>query len=267
VDGVDYTWDNNGNPSASLRAGLLDDGMNSYTYDSANRLIGLDGEEFRTYGYNGLGDRLSQNGMNYTLDLNTSLTQVLDDGENTYTYGIGRISQQNGFTTEYFLGDALGSVRQMTDVTGAITFTQAYDPYGAATVSDGTGQSAYGFTGEQQDVYAGLVYLRARYYDPVDGRFLSRDTWAGDDNRPLSLNRWMYVEGNPIKWGDPSGMIPEEKADEADEFVEKLRLYNVHIKKDWGYRLIPVDPSSLPPGIVTGILYSEIGRASCRERV
>lgn len=47
-----------------------------------------------------LGDRLSQNGVNYTLDLNASLTQVLNDGTNTYLYGLGRIAQVNT-TTNY----------------------------------------------------------------------------------------------------------------------------------------------------------------------
>lgn len=53
-----------------------------------------------------------------------------------------------------------------------------------------------------------MVYLRARYYMPNDGRFLTRDTWMGDYNRPLSLNRWMYGYGNPVKYTDPSGNKP-----------------------------------------------------------
>ncbi|HNM36736.1 MAG TPA: RHS repeat-associated core domain-containing protein, partial [Anaerolineales bacterium] len=59
-----------------------------------------------------------------------------------------------------------------------------------------------------------LIYLRSRYYNPADGRFQSRDTWSGDYNRPLSLNRWMYVEGNPVKYTDPSGFCPEPRTDE-----------------------------------------------------
>jgi len=50
-----------------------------------------------------------------------------------------------------------------------------------------------------------LIYLRARYYAPGDGRFISRDSWDGDYNRPLSLNRWNYVEGNPVNFVDPLG--------------------------------------------------------------
>jgi hypothetical protein len=62
------------------------------------------------YQYNGLNDRLSQTvesvTTNYTLDLNSGLTQVLNDGKITYTYGLGRIAQTNN-STQYFTGDAL----------------------------------------------------------------------------------------------------------------------------------------------------------------
>ncbi|HXF85309.1 MAG TPA: RHS repeat-associated core domain-containing protein [Anaerolineales bacterium] len=111
-------------------------------------------------------------------------------------------------TTEYFLTDALGSVRQLTDASGQVTLTNAYEPYGVLAQSAGSAQTRYGFTGEFTDP-SGMVYLRARYYMPSDGRFLTRDTWMGDDNSPLSLNRWLYVEGNPINYTDPTGQCPE----------------------------------------------------------
>src|SRR5258706_5559136 len=139
VDGVNYTFDDNGN--------LLNDGQNTYTYDSANRLISVsDQSTMSSYRYNGLGDKLSQNGDNYTLDLNAGLTQVLDDGTSTYAYGLGRISQTNNSTAEYFLGDALGSVRQLTADNGDITLTKSYDPYGKVIQSAGSGSSAFAFT-------------------------------------------------------------------------------------------------------------------------
>jgi RHS repeat-associated protein len=197
-----YTFDANGN--------LLSDGVNSYTYDSANRLGSVTSEQssVTSYQYNGMGDRLQQtmDGVptNYTLDLNTGLTQVLSDGATSYTYGLGRISQQSGNTPEYFLGDALGSVRQLTDQNGEVTYAKSYDPYGVVTNTSGAGQSAYGYTGEQQDS-TGMVYLRARHYNPTDGRFMSRDTWGGDYNSPQSLNRWNYTQSNPVNRIDPSG--------------------------------------------------------------
>jgi RHS repeat-associated protein len=139
------------------------------------------------------------------LDLNTGLTQVLDNGTTSYTYGLGRISQQSGSTAEYFLGDALGSVRQLTNQAGAITYARTYDPYGVVTTTSGTSQTDYGFTGESYDTYIKLINLRSRMYSPVTGRFLTKDSWLGDYNRPLSLNRWNYVDGNPINRTDRSG--------------------------------------------------------------
>ena len=53
-----------------------------------------------------------------------------------------------------------------------------------------------------------MLYLRARHYAPGVGRFLTRDIWGGDYNRPLSYNRWTYVEGNSINRIDPTGFAP-----------------------------------------------------------
>jgi len=80
-----------------------------------------------------------------------------------------------------------------------------------------------------------LVYLRARYYAPQDGRFLSRDTWGGDYERPLSLNRWNYVEGNPVNYADSTGHIKQGKESEtAWKYVNELKVYDIHVQVDWG---------------------------------
>lgn len=254
VNEIGYMWDANGN--------LLSDGVNTYEYDSANRLVWWErgtGER-GGFGYNGLGDRLWQDTYQnenrtsyseYTLDLNIGLTQVLFDGTTTYTYGLGRISQQSGTTPEYFLGDALGSVRQMTDQAGGITFARNYDPYGVVTYTDGPSQTEYGFTGEQYGDSTQLLYLRARYYNPADGRFQSRDTWSGDTNNPLSLNRWMYTEGNPVNYVDPSGNISEQQANDANKIVKELRIYNVFVEVDWGMKIIPTQHRNMQ-GIMLG---------------
>ncbi|NOH10253.1 MAG: RHS repeat-associated core domain-containing protein [Chloroflexi bacterium] len=96
----------------------------------------------------------------------------------------------------------------MGDASQEIIFSQSYDPYGNVlnTVTAGL-DSNYGFTGEWTDAND-LVHLRARYYAPAMGRFMSRDTWAGDHLSPLSLNRWNYVKGNPVNLLDPSGLAP-----------------------------------------------------------
>jgi RHS repeat-associated protein len=163
--------------------------------------------------YNGLGDRiqLTTSGETeyFVPDIAIGLTQVLSDSDgNTYLYGIGRIgeySASDGWA--YHLGDALGSLRQLTDESGAVTLSKSYQPYGEVLSSVGDAASSYGFTGEFTDTYIKLIYLRSRYYSPASGRFTTRDTWQGDYNRPLSLNRWNYVESNPVNFTDPSGRI------------------------------------------------------------
>ena len=112
------------------------------------------------------------------MDLNTGLTQALSDGTNTYIYGVGRIAQVNT-GTEYFLGDALGSVRQLTDTSGAITYARAYDPYGVVPQTLGSSQTSYAFTGEfyPQNILISIksskrrAYLRDILY-PIQDRFL-----------------------------------------------------------------------------------------------
>jgi RHS repeat-associated protein len=144
--------------------------------------------------------------VNYTLDLNTGLTQVLNDGTNQYLYGVGRIAQVNTTTliTDYFITDALGSVRQLTNGQGEVTLVNAYEPFGSVSQSAGSAQTSYGFTGEFTDA-SGLVNLRARYYSPQTGRFFTPDPFGGNVVYPASLNPYTYGYDNPVLYTDPSG--------------------------------------------------------------
>ncbi len=159
------------------------------------------------YTYNGLGDRLQQtiDGVptNYTLDINSGLAQVLVDSTNTYLYGQGRIAQV-GQSTEYFIGDALGSVRELVDDSAVVTLSQSYEPYGEVLSSVGNGSSIFQYTGEIMD-RNGLTYLRARFLENSQGRFLSKDIWVGNVQQPMSYNPWLYVYANPLMYIDPSG--------------------------------------------------------------
>jgi RHS repeat-associated protein len=204
VNGVNYTWDDNGN--------LLNDGVNTYGYDNANRLTSVvQGSNTYTYAYNGLGDRLRQTvnsvPTNYTVDLVARLTQVLTDGTNSYLYGVVRIGEQQPGGWLYHLGDAIGSVRQLTDNTGIVVLSKSYQPYGEVLSGSGTGASSYGFTGEWGDT-TGLTYLRSRYYASKSGRFLTKDPWQGYPTLPLSLNNWLYAFADPVNKVDPSGSSP-----------------------------------------------------------
>jgi RHS repeat-associated protein len=98
----------------------------------------------------------------------------------------------------------------VTGATGGVLLAQTFDPYGSAYAraldAEWTGDTRFGFTGEYTDA-DGLLFLRARYYNPLVGRFFQRDTWEGDNQQPQSINLYMYVEGNVINWVDPSGHV------------------------------------------------------------
>ena len=133
----------------------------------------------------------------YTLDMSAGLTQLLADGTNTSLNGRGRIGEQQPGGFVVHLGDALGSVRQVRDAAGEIILAQDYEPYGEVLSAAGSGTTSYGFTGEWTDS-TGLVYLRARYYNPTIGRFQTRDVWPGDIYRPISQNQRNYAYSNII---------------------------------------------------------------------
>ena len=126
-----------------------------------------------------MGDRLSQTvgvtQTRYVLDPAAGLAQVLADGTNTYLYGLGRIAQQQT-NMQYFGADGLGSVRQLYNSSGQIIANHRYDPFGNTISQSGVGTSNYGFTGEWWENEVGLLHLRARWYAPETGTFLSQGT-------------------------------------------------------------------------------------------
>jgi RHS repeat-associated protein len=77
------------------------------------------------------------------------------------------------------------------------------------------------------DSYIKLIDLRSRLYSPETGRFLTRDSWQGDYNRPLSLNRWNYTEGNPINRTDPSGNSPEASSQILSSTISPVSGVNI----------------------------------------
>jgi RHS repeat-associated protein len=99
----------------------------------------------------------------------------------------------------------------MTDTSGAVTSAYAYDAFGKLddSLSLLDLETSYLYRSQQYDPYTKLYSLRARYYDPSQGRFLSRDTWAYDFQNPIELNRYGYTANNPVNFSDPSGNISE----------------------------------------------------------
>jgi RHS repeat-associated protein len=118
----------------------------------------------------------------------------------TYIYGRGLLSSvyPNGYRN-FRLSDGLGSTQAIADSTGAIVTYWAYEAFGAVRVQLGPSASQFLFAGEQRDSESLFDYLRARYYDPAIGRFLSADPLGGG---------YPYVGNNPVNMVDPSGLYP-----------------------------------------------------------
>ena len=90
------------------------------------------------------------------------------------------------------------------DSNNEIVLSREYTPYGETLSSVGSFETEFGYTGELTDGN-GLINLRARYYDPSTGRFLTKDSWAGDNRTPVTLVKWLYANSNPVMYTDPSG--------------------------------------------------------------
>jgi len=88
---------------------------------------------------------------------------------------------------------------------GLVVAVNEYDPYGVPLQGGG---SPYGYTGEWWEQDVDLLYLRARWYDPDTGRFVTQDPWMGNVMLPGTLNSWNYVVNNPISQIDPAGTGP-----------------------------------------------------------
>ena len=111
--------------------------------------------------------------------------------------------------------DLLRSVKDQTDDAGAVAQNGDdedqvfdYDAYGNMLTSfNGDVLTTLLYTGEQFNRTTGQYYLRARYYDPATGRFNRLDAFAGNNQDPISLHKYLYAGANPVMYSDPTGMF------------------------------------------------------------
>ena len=171
--------------------------------------------------YNGDGHRLRKvaDGVTTTyviaiLGLPQVLVETTGGNSTAYLHGHDLLGEKDTAWT-WHLNDGLGSVRQLTGGNGDVTLTQGYTPFGLLLWQEGDAATTYGFTGEQQDPAVALVFLRARYYDPATGRFLSKDPFLGLVSVPATLHPYLYSLNNPVNYTDPSGEYIESLWDIA----------------------------------------------------
>ncbi|NJM21690.1 MAG: hypothetical protein HC907_24750, partial [Richelia sp. SM1_7_0] len=211
---TNFTYDNNG--SLKQRS----DGTQTVTYDwindGENRLIGVnDGTNQTQHIYDAFGDRVASitDGVrnNYLSAPIWNLPSVLmeydSNGQITadYTHGNGLVRSRRDGREGFYHTDAIGSTRLVTDNVGLITDRYDYDAFGLLLNQEGTFGNSFGFAGEQRDAGTGLDYLRARYYDPNLGRFISKDAYPGTMFDPYSQHDYQYAHANPVRFSDPTG--------------------------------------------------------------
>lgn len=203
-----YLYDGNGRMiSRSDSAGTT-----QFQWDFENRLtqVVTPASGSVAYKYDALGRRVQSapaNGVatNFTYDgADVVLDRTSNGASAEYLNGPGidnKIRQKgvSSKTTYYFTQDRLGSISSLTGSNGSLVERQSYDAYGN---SAGSANTRYGFTGRERDSVTGLMYYRARWYDPQLGRFISED--------PIGLaggiNQFGYVGNDPQNRVDPSGL-------------------------------------------------------------
>ncbi|MCI5730133.1 MAG: hypothetical protein MR304_01115, partial [Eubacterium sp.] len=106
---------------------------------------------------------------------------------------------------QYYVTDPHGNVVQLTDESGKVIKTYEYDSFGNEVNPDSKDDNPFRYCGEYYDKETEEIYLRARYYQPTVGRFLTRDTYTGESDEPESLHLYTYCENDGVNAWDSSG--------------------------------------------------------------
>ncbi|WP_411347185.1 RHS repeat-associated core domain-containing protein [Paenibacillus sp. WLX2291] len=210
-----YTYDLRGNRKVLTDTQTLPSTKSgSYVYDLQNTLTSVSNDNGKTtldYLPDGLrfkkkiGDKVTQYSYN-------GADQVIGDKASNGTvssYVRGdRVLVKKDLTNQkdyYYLYNGHGDVVQMIGTDGNVVNSYQYDEWGSLTQQKETVGNEFKYAGETYDAETGLYYLKARYYDPAQGRFLNEDTYEGEINNPLSLNVYTYVHNNTLIHADPTG--------------------------------------------------------------
>jgi RHS repeat-associated protein/uncharacterized repeat protein (TIGR01451 family) len=183
---IQYEWDSRGRVTqATLPTGQTV----TYSYDPLGRLAAR--------AVNGVTTQFLYTGREIVLDMGSDGTIV------DYTNGTSIDDKLRQSSTQtgplYFLQDHLGSTIALTGADGSVLEREQYEPFG---FSSGSAFTRYGYTGRELDPSTGLLFYRARWYDPQQGRFLSEDPAGLAGGSP---NFYTYGNGDPINARDPSG--------------------------------------------------------------
>ena len=212
VGTASHAYDADGNLISIVDVGET----STYTFDDENRLndVVTSAGDW-TYEYDALGNRFAANDngqqTEYLLDP-TGLVNVIGEYDGlgsliaNYTYGVGLTSRVDVSGVAYFDFDALGSTVGLTGLVGSPLNSYSYLPFGRQLGVFETIANQFTFVGQLgvMEESNGLDFMRARYYLPVEGRFISEDPigFLGGD-----INLYQYVSSDPVNFVDPIGLL------------------------------------------------------------
>ena len=198
-----YSYDRQGN--------MLSDGRNQYAYDDFGRLastVTAEGDiQKNCYDAEGLRAEMEENGrlVQFLYNEDREVVAEKDYSGNLIRYirGLGLISSdsENAKTYYHYVFDEQGREQDR------ILNQYEYDAFGNTISCKEQVENRFRYQGEQYDPITRQYYLRARYYNPVIGRFIQEDTYYGD-----GLNLYTYCRNNPILNHDPTGHGTKENS-------------------------------------------------------
>ena len=198
-----FQYDNAGN--------LLQDDKARYSYDAFNRSVKVatfDGNvQVNRYDAEGLRHEMEENGWLVRFIFHKG-EAVAEQEENSNVIRLIRGSEliarssdsESARTYYHYASDEMGSTTHIVDEQGNVQNRYAYDAWGKIEVKEEAVPNRFTYYGQQIDPITQQYYLRARFYNPVIGRFTQEDTYRGD-----GLNLYAYCHSNPIYYTDPSG--------------------------------------------------------------
>jgi RHS repeat-associated protein len=208
ANGASFGYDANGSLSSKTDAS----GSWTYSWDHENRLKQASKASGVTvsYAYDALGRRVQRTSTTegttkFVYDGADVMRDLDDNGVTVADYlnapGIdNKLRQSASGTVSYFVTDHLGTTRAFTDASGTLTSSLTYDSFG--NVVSGSAATRYTYTGREFDSETGLMYYRARWYDPREGKFVSEDPIGLEGG----LNFYSYVDHSPTLFSDPTGL-------------------------------------------------------------
>ena len=212
VGGATYSYDDDGNLQSITDGGS----QTTYQFNARGQLTSITTpSDSSSFEYDVLGNRSAtiHNGQRteYLVDP-SGLGDVLaeyDGGGNllsAYTYGLGLVGRDSAGGRHFYDFDAVGSTAGISDSGGQYLNRYSYLPFGETMSVSETVPNAFQFVGREGVMSdgTGLHFMRARYYDPADGRFVSSDPIGIQGG----IHLYRYAVNDPVDRIDPSGLNP-----------------------------------------------------------